>query len=162
MTGGFRYLFTFLVIIAVVFAGFSLWPVLIDTLTGGSTQSALATSATVPPSTAVASLPPIGATLATPSRAPSYTFQEERETPPTERKSWLYAQRAVILRIEPGGIGHRPPTVSHAQLTILKGTRMWPVRTEADWIMVRSPSGLLGYVHTGEVDTSIPYCKRKY
>jgi hypothetical protein len=47
-------------------------------------------------------------------------------------------------------------------MTILRGTRLWPLRTEGDWVMVRAPSGLLGYVHSNEVDKHRPFFERKY
>lgn len=157
---GFRYILAGLLAIALVFAGLSLWPYAAGMLGASSSQAAPTAAAAAAP----LALPPAVSPPALPPPAagqPTFVFAEEREQPP-EQRSWLYTQRSAILRVEPGGTGHRAPTVSTAPVTILIGTRLWPLRTEAEWVMVRSPSGLLGWVHTSEVDTSIPYFKRRY
>jgi hypothetical protein len=85
-------------------------------------------------------------------QAKQYVFlQEEEKLPP---KRWLYANGDVILRKEPQGDPFIPLSASFAPLTIHSGTRLWPVRTEAEWVMVQSPGNTVGWVHKDEVFTN--------
>lgn len=161
MSSGFRYILIVLVAAAAVFAGLSLWPSAQGARQSGPAQAAAPGLASAPPPLPP-SAPPIGATINTPHRSqPSWTFLSERDEPREER-DWLYAQVSVVLRIKPGGPGHPATSLTRAPLTILKGTRLWPLRKDGEWVMVRSPSGLLGYVHNSEIDTHYPVCKRRY
>ena len=78
------------------------------------------------------------------------------------RRLWLYTKKSAILRIEPDGIGHRAKSASHAPLTIARGTRLWPIQTEGEWVLLRSPGGTLGWMHSSEVDARCPYIRHKY
>jgi hypothetical protein len=154
MTGGFRYLVMGLVSVVAIFAGLSLWPVLEDTLNSPAPQAAAQ-----PHQPAAVPLAPPPVASQPPSAKPSYTFHEQPEEAP-KPLSWLYTQRSAILRIKPGGTGHRAATVSCAPLRIATGTRLWPVKTEGDWVMLRSPSGTLGWMHVSEVGKRAPYVYR--
>jgi len=153
-----------LVTVTALFAGISLWPAL---KAGWSGSPAQTTPATAQPAPTSAPAPGGGGSAAgrvsrhAQRSLPTWTAAANQEES-AARRTWLYAQASVILRTTPGGVGFRAPSISQAPLTIVKGTRLWPVRTEGDWVMVRSPSGLLGYVHTSEIDSHLPYFKRKY
>ncbi|MGD8863825.1 MAG: hypothetical protein PVI30_27675 [Myxococcales bacterium] len=163
MSSGFRYLLIALVTITALFAGISLWPALKAGWRGSPAQT---TPAPAQPAPSAAPAPSGGSAANRVSRhaqrsLPTWTAAAKQEEP-AARRNWLYAQVSVVLRTTPDGIGFRAPSLCQAPLTIVKGTRLWPVRTEGDWVMVRSPSGLLGYVHTSEIDSHLPYFKRKY
>jgi hypothetical protein len=161
MSSGFRYILVVLVAATALFAGLSLWPSVRDALNGSPSQAAPASQpAPSPPSSPAA---PTRATVGSSHRVRvPLTLLSERDERPADDRQWLYAQIPVTLRIKPGGRGHPAPSLTHAPLVILQGTRLWPVQQEGEWVMVRSPGGLLGYVLDSEVGTRIPYCKRKY
>ena len=159
MVGGFRFLVSGLLAAVAVFALISWWPWL-----SGAVHPASSSGAPLAPGGgALAAVPSVvPPPLASPPKPPpSYTFAEERDRPP-EQRVWLYTQQAAVLRVTPGGIGHRAPTISTAPLLILTGTRMWPVKTEGEWVLVRAPSGLLGWMTGQELGSRPPYETRDY
>ena len=68
-----------------------------------------------------------------------------------QEKTWVYAKRDVELLVEPEGVAHTPTSLNHAPLTILAGTRLWPVQIEGDWVLVSSPSYTLGWVKSEDI-----------
>lgn len=69
---------------------------------------------------------------------------------------------SIILRKTPGGEGHHAASASLAPLTICRDTRVWAIRQEADWMLVRSPGRNLGWVETSELATMTPELELLY
>jgi hypothetical protein len=67
-----------------------------------------------------------------------------------------YARRALTMRSKPSGQGLKPPSLNRSPLTILEGTRLLPVREEGEWVMVQSPSAVLGWVLSSELTAMRP------
>jgi len=157
MSGGFRIVLILVAVIALLFAGFSLWPLYRQMQSQPASQPA--TPAPAPASSTSTAAPAATAPLS-PAPTPPITYatrQPKEEKPET---TWLYTQHSAILRVTPGGHSYRAASVSSAPLTILVGTRLYAQKTEGEWVMVKSPSGLLGWLHESEVGTNIPYYDR--
>lgn len=160
MSTGFQYMLAGMAVIALLFAGLSLLPTWRSEAAPPANPAAGASSPALPLPATSAPTPAVTAPAAVPS-SPSYTFQRER-TEASRELTWLFTKSSVVLRKSPNGEPYRPPTVCFAPLTILPGTRLWPIRTEGDWVMVRSPSQLLGWIPQSEVSNRAPIVLRKY
>jgi hypothetical protein len=156
MENGFRVILLGVVLAVAVFAGFSVWPNVVGMLSDSGPRPVANTAlASVAPAVTSPQLNRSApAAAAAPAQPASYTFLQEKEKTPPRR--WLYANGNVILRKEPDGQAFVPLTASFAPLTVHSGTRLWPVRTDADWVLVQSPGKTLGWVHKDEVFTD-PY-----
>jgi hypothetical protein len=73
-----------------------------------------------------------------------------------------YARRTVILLGRPGGVPLIPSSLNKAPLTVLRGTRLLPMREEGKWVMVQSPSGLMGWTKTTELTATRPIAPDHY
>ncbi len=65
---------------------------------------------------------------------------------------WRQARFSLILHKEPAGEPFRAATKSKAPLTIVKGSRLWAIRQEGEWILVRSPGRTIGWVNAGDLE----------
>ncbi|MBN2082589.1 hypothetical protein JW859_10350 [bacterium] len=116
--------------------------------------------ATPTPASPAATTAPVVTAPITSAPAPPVTYAAQQHKEEKPQTDWIYTQHSAILRITPGGNSYRAASVSSAPLTILVGTRLYAQRTEGEWVMVKSPSGLLGWLHESEVGTNIPYYDR--
>jgi hypothetical protein len=92
-------------------------------------------------------LPPQGMSLAgtMPSTVPAWDISRSR-----------YARKTVTMRAKPGGEPLKPPSLNRSPLTILEGTRLLPVQEQGEWVMVQSPSAILGWIRTAELTANRP------
>lgn len=65
---------------------------------------------------------------------------------------WRQARVSVLLLKTPSGDPFRAATKSMAPLTIIKGSRLWAIRQEGDWMLVRSPGRTLGWVSARDLE----------
>jgi hypothetical protein len=75
---------------------------------------------------------------------------------------WRVAQYSTILRKAPGGEGYRAPTASLALLIIVGGSRVWAIRQEGNWMLVRSPARTLGWVEAQAIAFMSPELEQLY
>ncbi|MCH7471777.1 hypothetical protein IIA79_02365 [bacterium] len=164
MSGGFRNVLAGAVVVVIAYAVMSTWPALRELVAPlqrlASPRQMLPVSPsptqTRPPATRPA-VSPGGAFAA--SAAPVITpasLSRPSSLPESSAVSWQFAQRATVMHFEPGRNPIIPPCLNRAPLTILAGTRLWPVKTEGEWVMVRSPSRMLGWVLNGDIGPRRP------
>jgi hypothetical protein len=72
------------------------------------------------------------------------------------RDDMKYARFSVVLRATPDGVGKRPVSLNRAPLTVVKGTRLYMVKEQDDWVLVQSPSAETGWVHKQELTEKRP------
>lgn len=165
MGGGYRYVLGAMLATALLYAALSLLPVICGTQgaagpRGGGAKTLSTTSVSAaPPAVSAAGTAASPAVAA--AQPPSYTFVSERETGSSD-VTWLYTREPVILRVEPAGKPHIATCLTRAPLTILRGTRLWPLETRGEWVLVRSPSRLLGWVNQRDLVTHPGNARRSY
>ena len=145
MSSGFRYVLSGALIIAVLFAALSLLPTYLSRQSPTSSTPTTPTPATTTPR--VFTMPPVATVPAAAPPMPAVLPGEEEQP----GVSWVYTAQPVVLRVKPDGDPYYAASVSSAPLTILGGTRMLSIRSEGDWLMVRVPSRLLGWIPAREV-----------
>ena len=67
-----------------------------------------------------------------------------------------HARRTVTMRATPGGNGLKAHSLNRADLRILKGTRLMPVKHKGEWVMVQAPSAIIGWVHEKDLVKTRP------
>ncbi len=159
MAGGFRYIMGAVAGILLVFVVWSLWPQFTPSRptpagslsSRGAAQPAPSYPPTYSPPVARAYPPSASARAATASQ-PSITNAVARLQTDLEAEPATFALRQdVILLKEPDGAPHRPSCISHAPLTILRGTTITRIDVEGDWAMVTSPSSTSGWIPLSEL-----------
>jgi len=162
MKNDFQFMVFLMAVIALLFVGLSLMPDLRHSAASAQAQAPITLAATTPPAVAAPAPPSPPPSAAAPaSRAPKYVFRRGR-TEASRDLNWLFTRHAVILLKEPDGDPYTPVTICDAPLLILPGTRLWPIKTEGEWVMVKSPSQLLGWVPQSEVSNRAPIVNRTY
>jgi len=156
MAGGFRYFAGGMMLVILVFAGISLWPLLNQRFA----PAAQPLPTIAPPQPAPPPVPTSPPQTPVTQTFPEYKFTDDLEAKPVH-PGWLYCQESTILRIKPGGIGFPPISLNNAPLTLAKGTRVWPRETDGDWVMIKSPGGRLGWVRAIELDKRRPHVPKR-
>lgn len=72
-----------------------------------------------------------------------------------------YAVESVVLHTKPGGTPLQPTSLNRAPLTVLSGTRLLPVKEHGNWVLVSSPSSMLGWVRKSELANKPPRAREK-
>jgi hypothetical protein len=67
-----------------------------------------------------------------------------------------YARVTVVLQAKPGGAGVRPVSLNKAPLTVLRGTRLKPIKDQGSWVMVQAPSAQAGWVMARDLTETRP------
>jgi hypothetical protein len=152
MDNGFRSFAIVTLLAIAVFVVVSTWPGIVNMINPKAQPAATMTAVAAQPASLNQSATLSAAVPTAPVVQPDYTFlQEEEKIPP---KRWMYANGNVMLRKEPHGDPFIPLSASFAPLTVHNGTRLWPLRTDSDWVLVQSPGKTLGWVHKDEVYTN--------
>ena len=154
MSSGYQYLVGFVIGIAALFCAMSLFPALKGT--APAPQPAMAAVPTGPVAPGYVAQP-------APVNSPVYTFiQEDDENEKSQEPRFLFTQRAVYLRKEPAGRPYEPVCINRAPLVILAGSRVRPLQTQGEWVMVRTPGQTLGWVEQSSLSDVMPYRIRQH
>jgi hypothetical protein len=156
MNNGFMFLLAGLVVLAALLAGMSMGSHF--TAAAPKSSSDVATLAANPQPALNLSLPqsvsppPAPLPPAPGPGSPKLVLKRTRNEEPKRDINWLYASKPALLRKAPAGDPYSASSICFAPLTILPGTRLWPMEVRGEWIMVRSPSSMIGWLARSEVE----------
>lgn len=160
-----------LVAVVSTYAAVTAWPAvkeLFNPMNGSAVASSTAPATVTPPTTPAPSVPVRNVAAAQGTlrsggihpqvqQASVQPFSSPRlSTIPWSMADMKYAKRSVVMRTRPGGEALKAVSLTRAGLTILRGTRLMPVKHDGDWVMVQAPSAVLGWVRARELTDKRP------
>jgi hypothetical protein len=160
-----------LISVVSTYAAVTAWPALKELaspLNGSAVAATIPAPTTIQPVAAVTTysptVPAIPAAQTSAQLQPSKQSLQTTRPLNTPRRSTIpwnyadvkYARRTVTLRKTPAGQGLKAQSLNLADLRILKGTRLMPVKQQGDWVMVQAPSAVIGWVPAKDLARTRP------
>jgi hypothetical protein len=153
------------------YAAITAWPAvkeLFNPMNGSAAAASTPATAVTPPTRPAAAPPaqtipavqsmsqPVGGRVRVQQASVQPLSSPRLSTIPWNINDLKYAKRSIVMRARPGGEPLKAVSLNKAGLTILRGTRLMPVKNQGEWVMVQSPSALLGWVRAKELTSERP------